>query len=126
MGLTCAEVHLISDQIKSKAHMKQYWYNTAIGRFRTIAITEGISFLVLLFIAMPLKYFAGRPEAVTVIGWIHGLLFVLYMIAGLDVRKVHSWNSKKVFFAVMAAFLPFGPFLLDNYLLKPEMKKDKS
>ena|SRR5688572_19539244 len=106
--------------------MEQPWYKTAIGRFRTIAITEGISFLVLLFIAMPLKYFAGIPEAVTVVGWLHGLLFVLYMIAGLDVRKVHKWNGKKVFIAVMAAFLPFGPFLLDNYLIKPEMKQSGS
>jgi len=106
--------------------MEQPWYKTAIGRFRTIAITEGISFLVLLFIAMPLKYFAGIPEAVTVVGWLHGLLFVLYMIAGLDVRKVHNWNGKKVFIAVMAAFLPFGPFLLDNYLIKPEMNRSRT
>ena len=103
--------------------MEEPWYKTAIGRFRTIAIIEGISFLLLLFIAMPLKYFAGIPEVVTVVGWLHGLLFVLYMIAGLDVRSKHNWNAKKVFFAVMAAFLPFGPFLLDNYLLKPEMRK---
>ena len=48
--------------------------NTDLGRFRLVAISEGISFLLLLFIAMPLKYAAGMPEGVTYVGWAHGLL----------------------------------------------------
>ena len=98
------------------------WYSSALGRFRTIAIIEGISFLVLLFIAMPLKYFAGIPEVVTWVGWGHGILFVLYMIAGLDVRRALNWGMKKVIPAVLAAFIPFGPFLLDKKLLREEKK----
>ena len=101
--------------------MQKPWYKSSIGRFRMIAICEGISFLVLLFIAMPLKYFAGHPEVVLVVGWIHGLLFILYMIAGLDVRKANHWGAKKVFLAVIAAFIPFGPFILDHKILKNEM-----
>ena len=106
--------------------MQKPWYKSALGRFRTIAIFEGISFLVLLFIAMPLKYFAGYPEAVLMVGWIHGLLFILYMIAGLDIRKAHQWKSRKVVIAIIAAFIPFGPFLLDNYILKHETNKPSS
>jgi integral membrane protein len=102
--------------------MQKNWYQTALGRFRTIAIAEGISFLILLLIAMPLKYVAGIPEAVMVIGWLHGLLFISYMIAGLDVRKTHQWGAKKVATAVIAAFIPFGPFILDRKILQPEME----
>lgn len=100
--------------------MNQKWYKSPLGRFRHIAIAEGISFLVLLFIAMPLKYIAGHPEYVLVVGWIHGLLFISYMIAGLDVRKDLQWDRKKVFKAVLAAFIPFGPFILDKKILSKE------
>lgn len=96
------------------------WYQTALGRFRTIAMAEGISFLVLLFIAMPLKYFAGKPEYVTWVGWAHGVLFVAYMIAGLNVRKVQGWKMNKVMKAVAASFLPFGPFIFDKKILSKE------
>ena|SRR5687768_6198979 len=101
--------------------MTTSWHQTALGRFRTVAIAEGISFLVLLFIAMPLKYIAGIPQAVQIIGWIHGILFIAYMIAGLDVRKALNWDFKKVRFAVLAAFIPFGPFILDKKILQKEL-----
>ena len=101
--------------------MQQPWHKSALGRFRMIAICEGISLLVLLFIAMPLKYFAGYPVAVMVVGWLHGLLFISYMIAGLDVRKAHQWKFSKVVIAVLAAFVPFGPFILDRKILREEV-----
>ncbi|MDQ3016945.1 MAG: DUF3817 domain-containing protein [Bacteroidota bacterium] len=94
------------------------WYTSAKGRFHVIAIAEGISFLVLLGIAMPLKYFAGLPQAVLMVGWIHGLLFVLYVIALCNVRSVHHWNFKKFFLAGLASLIPFGPFIMDKKLLR--------
>ncbi|MEP7128906.1 MAG: DUF3817 domain-containing protein, partial [Chitinophagales bacterium] len=66
--------------------MKLNFSNTSIGRLRLAGITEGISFLVLLFIAMPLKYFADIPEAVKYTGWLHGLLFILYLVALANVK----------------------------------------
>ncbi|WP_168119035.1 DUF3817 domain-containing protein [Paenibacillus sp. HB172176] len=91
---------------------------STIGRFRFISILEGLSFLVLLLIAMPLKYAADEPEMVTIVGSLHGLFFVLYMIAlGLVVIS-HRWGIKKIFLAFIAAFLPFGPFVLDRKILK--------
>ncbi|MBF9224019.1 DUF3817 domain-containing protein [Hymenobacter ruricola] len=51
---------------------------TGLGRLRLVAILEGVSFLVLLLVAMPLKYLAGQPQAVRPVGMAHGLLFVLY------------------------------------------------
>ncbi|MBC8046331.1 MAG: DUF3817 domain-containing protein [Fimbriimonadaceae bacterium] len=102
--------------------MQKPWYKTSIGRFRTIAICEGISFLVLLCIAMPLKYFANFPQAVLIVGWLHGFLFITYMFAGLDVKMTHNWSLKKTFLAVVASIIPFGPFILDKRILQKEME----
>lgn len=94
--------------------------NTELGRFRMVAISEGISFVVLLFIAMPLKYFAGMAESVTYVGWVHGLLFVLYILSLLTVRSGLNWNFKKTLVAFLASLLPFGTFILDKSLRKEE------
>ena len=66
--------------------------STPIGRLRLVGILEGISFLVLLGIAMPLKYLAGQPEAVKVVGWAHGALFVLYVGAVMQAALAHGWG----------------------------------
>lgn len=87
---------------------------TPLGRLRVIGIVETISFLMLLIIAMPLKYFADIPEPVTIVGMAHGVLFALYLLAivnALAARKL-SWLMSLL--AVIAAFIPFGPFLLDR------------
>lgn len=91
---------------------------TALGRLRFVGFYEGISFLVLLLIAMPLKYWADVPQAVTIAGGLHGLLFVLYMLALLQVWISHRWSIFKVAAAFIAAFLPFGTFVLDKKLLR--------
>ncbi|MBD2871172.1 DUF3817 domain-containing protein [Paenibacillus arenilitoris] len=93
---------------------------TALGRLRIVGLLEGISFLVLLLIAMPLKYWADMPDAVMIAGSLHGALFILYMLAGLHVWIVHRWSIGKVALAFIAAFLPFGPFVLDRKLLREE------
>lgn len=97
------------------------WYATSIGRFRTVAMAEGVSFLILLGIAMPLKYMAGKPGMVDLFGWVHGLLFISYMITGLQVKIEREWPIGKTALAVVAALIPFGPFLLDKKLLQKEM-----
>lgn len=102
------------------------WYSTNIGRFRTVAICEGISFLVLVFIAMPLKYLADKPQAVNIVGWIHGVLFVLYMITGLLVMISMKWGLKKTALAVFASLIPFGPFILDKKILQKEIEYENN
>ncbi|SEG43047.1 DUF3817 domain-containing protein [Paenibacillus sp. UNC499MF] len=92
--------------------------STPIGRLRVIGILEGISFLLLLFIAMPLKHFADIPQPVTVVGGLHGLLFVLFLLAVAHVTFVHRWSILKVLIAILASFLPFGTFVLDARLKK--------
>ena len=92
----------------------------SIKVLRVIGIAEGISLLVLLLIAMPLKYFAGKPEAVKYTGWIHGLLFVVFMAIVIYVFIEKNWPFKRVIFAFIAAFLPFGTFVFDKWLQKQD------
>ncbi|HWA35365.1 MAG TPA: DUF3817 domain-containing protein [Cyclobacteriaceae bacterium] len=81
---------------------------------RITGITEGISFLVLLLIAMPLKYYAGFPLAVKLVGWAHGVLFIAYIAAVLMAIKAMKWNFWDLCLAIGASLLPFGTFFLDK------------
>ena len=81
---------------------------------RFTGITEGISFLVLLLIAMPMKYYLGLPLAVKVVGWMHGVLFILYILAVLGAIKAMRWNWFDVLVALAASLIPFGTLLLDK------------
>jgi len=83
---------------------------------------EGVSLLVLLFVAMPLKYIWDQPGAVKIIGWLHGALFVLFMLLVLRVYDQKSWPFKKLVYAFVAAFLPFGTFVFDRQLKEDENK----
>lgn len=91
---------------------------SSIGRFRLVAIAEGVSYLILLFIAMPLKYFAGIRYAVNYIGWIHGLLFILYGFLLLNVWMKYHWKFAKAALVFIAALVPFGTFIVDRKLKK--------
>jgi integral membrane protein len=99
--------------------------STEIGRFRIIAFIEGVSYLLLLFIAMPLKYGMNIPEPVKYTGWIHGLFFVLFQLALIQNAINLKWNLKYILGAIAASLLPFGTFVLDAKLLKPEANKQQ-
>jgi len=86
--------------------------------FMRIAFLEGISYLLLLLIAMPLKYFAGIPDGVKYIGWAHGVLFVLFCFYLLKVWVGLKWSFGKALIAFIASLLPFGTFVLDARLKK--------
>ena len=89
---------------------------SSIGRLRAIGMVEGVSFLFLLGIAMPLKYIAGNPLAVKYGGWVHGILFMLLCLALLDAKLTHRWSMTKALKPFVASLLPFGPFLIDRGL----------
>lgn len=94
--------------------------NTQLGRLRMVGISEGISYIVLLFIAMPVKYIAGNPAAVWYVGWVHGLLFMLFILALITVKINMEWGFKRTAIAFIAALMPFGTFILDKSLRKQE------
>lgn len=97
---------------------------TALGRLRFIGWWEGISFLVLLGIAMPLKYLAGEPAAVRVVGMAHGVLFLLYLLAALQAAIEYSWTWKRTALVMLASVLPAGPFIVEAKLLRTAEPKD--
>ncbi len=94
--------------------MLSFDLSTALGRFRLIAILEGISYVILVFISMPLKYFGDMPEAVKINGWIHGILFVPFCLALLHVWMVQKWSFIKAALAFIASLIPFGTFVFDR------------
>lgn len=95
---------------------------TAIGRLRIVGMVEGLSFLLLLFVAMPLKYIWGRPEAVSVVGMAHGVLFLLYGLALLFAWDAAKWNIRSCAKAFAASLVPFGPFLIDGWLRREDQR----
>jgi len=88
--------------------------------FRKIALAEGVSFLILLLVAMPLKYFAGMPMAVTIAGGLHGILFIAYVILAREVKTVYKKDLNWLWKAGLASILPFGTFYMDKYWRKEE------
>lgn len=91
-------------------------------QLRLVGKIEGISFLVLLFIAMPLKYWANMPEVVKYTGWAHGALFMGYI--GLVIYRFmeDKWKFSLLVLALAAAVIPFGPFLIDKKLEAADRK----
>ena len=93
---------------------------TPLGRLRFIGWWEGVSFLVLLGVAMPLKYFAGEPAAVRVVGMAHGILFTLYIFAAIHAALEYNWSWKRTALVMLASVLPAGPFIVDAKLLRSQ------
>ncbi len=96
------------------------WTKTALGRLRVVGFWEGISFLLLLGVAMPLKYLAGQPLGVRVIGMAHGVLFLMYVWCAIDAAVQYRWSWKRTALVLLASVLPAGPFVVDAKLLKEE------
>ena len=88
--------------------------------FRKVAYAEGVSFLVLLFIAMPLKYFAATPLAVTVAGGLHGVLFIGFIVLVYLVKEEYKKDWRWLVKAFLASILPFGTFVMDREWKKEE------
>ena len=89
---------------------------TALRQLRLVAFLEGSSFLVLLFIAMPLKYLADQPLAVRIVGSLHGLLFLIFMVALYRAARERDWPHRRSFIAFVSSIVPFGTFVFDRSL----------
>lgn len=87
---------------------------------RKIATYEAISFLVLLGIAMPLKYLAGMPMAVKIVGSVHGLLFVIFCCSLAQTMLIARWPLTRGMMVFIASLLPFGPFIVDRRMASYE------
>ncbi len=92
--------------------------NKMINLYRKTALIEGVSYLILLFIAMPLKYFLNIPDAVKYFGWIHGILFLVFFVFLVIASIKYHWGLIRIAIYLLASVLPFIPFLLDKKLEK--------
>lgn len=88
------------------------------GIFRIVSFLEGISYLLLLFIAVPIKYFQGDESYVKLLGMPHGILFMLYIVLAIVIKKEMNWSNKILGIVLLASILPFGTFYVDKKYLR--------
>jgi|TARA_B110000977_G_C10759242_1_gene369977 integral membrane protein len=86
--------------------------------FRIISFLEGISYLLLLFIAVPIKYSQGDASYVKMLGMPHGILFMGYIVLAIIIQKQMQWNPKTLGIVVLASVIPFGTFYVDKKYLQ--------
>lgn len=90
-----------------------------INTFRIVALLEGVSYILLLFIATPIKYLAQDPQYVKFLGMPHGILFIAYIVLAFVFKKEFSWNNKQLLIVLLASIVPFGTFYIDKKYLNP-------
>jgi len=94
-------------------------FKTKVGRLRIIGFLEGISLLVLIFIAVPMKYYFQNPSLSKTLGPIHGTMFLLFLFNALSVGIEHNWKFKTTTWKIiLACFIPFGTFYIDKTILR--------
>ena len=98
---------------------------TPLGRLRVVGWWEGWSFLLLLLVAMPLKYFADWPLGVRVLGTAHGGLFLLYLVAAIQAAVEYGWTWKRAALVLVASVLPAGPFIVDARVLRAAAEEEE-
>lgn len=99
-------------------NMKKY-FNSTLGRLRLFAFLEGISLLILIMLAVPLKYLYDNPQMVKILGPIHGALFLVFLFNSLRVGIEQDWKFGQTTWKVLlACFIPFGTFYIDYTLLR--------
>lgn len=106
--------------------MKKFLFNS-VGRLRVLGFLEGISLLLLVGIAVPLKYIFDAPEMARVVGSVHGALFLLFILGTLSVGVERNWSFKRTTWKVLlACIIPFGTFYIDYTILRHLQEKNPS
>ena len=94
-----------------------------IKTLRVISYLEGISYILLLFIAVPIKYYANDPSLVKLLGMPHGLLFVAFVILSLVNSKKYNWSFIKTVVVLISSIIPFGTFYVDYKYFKSSIER---
>lgn len=88
--------------------------------FRIVALLEGLSYILLLFIATPIKYLADDPQYVKLLGMPHGILFMAYIVIAIFISKDMKWTNRTLWVILIASVIPFGTFYIDKNYLKSQ------
>ena len=91
---------------------------SSLNIFRIVAFLEGLSYILLLFIATPIKYLMDDPQYVKLLGMPHGILFVAYIALAFLFKEQFKWNLKEFAIVLIASLIPFGTFYIDRKYLK--------
>lgn len=103
----------------------KHLFKTRLGRLCLLGYLEGISLLILIFIAVPIKYMAHDPTIVKALGPIHGALFLWFILQTASVGIEEKWNFRTTTLKVLlACVIPFGTFYIDRVILKPADEKE--
>ena len=86
--------------------------------FRIIALLEGLSYILLLGVAVPIKYFADDPQYVKMLGMPHGLLFLAYIVFAIWLKPDYGWKKNQFIWVLLASIIPFGTLVVDYKFLK--------
>jgi integral membrane protein len=89
-----------------------------LRNFRYVALSEATTFLALL-VASVIKNTGGSEAGVQILGPIHGLLFIAYVVLALNLRSEAGWSNKQTFWILVGAVLPFGGYVVDRWLVRP-------
>lgn len=103
--------------------MKSF-FNSNIGRLRLLAILEGTTLLILVFVSLPLKHLYGITKISSFLGPVHGILFLLFVVNTVSVGIEYNWKFKQTTWKVLlACLIPFDTFYIDQNILKPQQEK---
>lgn len=89
-----------------------------LNTFRVVALLEGVSYILLVFVAVPIKYIGNDPQYVKLLGMPHGLLFIGYIVLAVLIGKELKWNTKTFILVFLASIIPFATFYVDQKILK--------
>ena len=92
-------------------------YLVMINIYRLTAFLEGVSYILLLFIAVPIKYLLNEALYVKILGMPHGILFILYILFSIIAKIKYNWNFRKFLVISIASLVPFGTFYIDKKYL---------
>lgn len=95
---------------------------SSLGRLRIVAFLEGLSFVLLVGIATPLKYYGGYPHATQELGMAHGVLFILYLVLALPVIIKYKWSAITSILVLLASLVPLGTFIAEYKLFRHEAR----
>jgi integral membrane protein len=88
--------------------------------YRVLAYTVGVGLVILVLVAMPLKYFADSPTLVAIVGPLHGFLYMVYLVAAVNLAFRSRWSPVKTVLVMLAGTIPFLSFVAERKVTAEE------
>jgi integral membrane protein len=96
---------------------------TVLGRYRVMAYLTGVLLVTLVFIGLPLQFFAGKPQVAYTVGTAHGFAFMVYILATLHLGYQRRWPLLKLGLVALAGTVPFASFVAEHRIVREERER---